>query len=1272
MDCIEPVGETGVALAPATEQPRQALLIIGMHRSGTSALTGVLHQLGVAMPSGLMPPAPDNPTGFWESVELSRIHDSALAAAGTRWDTPAPIPSDWFVSDEAADFRTQIQAVLERDFADCSLFAIKDPRICLLFPLWEQVLQQLKCTIRTILPIRHPEGTIASLMARNQMSPQRAQLLWLSYVLLSERVTRNLPRAFVRYDDLLADWRSTLASIEANLGWQLPARTADIEANIDNFLQANLRHHQPSDGHWNLALPTHRWVRATYEHLRQAAVGVSTTPTPDATLGEPTDFTVLDAIYEDFLQTQHLFSEIAAEAEATVLKLQLDQQSRDRETDRLQQELEAVRNQHAELQHRFNHSERRNQELQNQSRELQQQTTGLQEHLKGVEFQKTELSVRYQLLLDGFLKIKRSRSWRLTTPLRWGMTKGKSAIDRLQADRKVRDRLAKSVLFDEDYYRQTYARDLESTRLEPLDHFLQVGTNRNYNPHRLFDTGYYRARNEDVVASGTNPLWHFLEFGGCEGRKPHPLFDSAYYLRENPAVLLSQTNPLEHYLDEGARQRRNPSEFFDTEFYLAQTADAAASTNPLVHFIDVGAGQGLITKQGNAQSLEWKIWPALEQAMLRGSLAEEAAALSFPDCEEPDISIVIPVYNKLDYTLQCLKALMPQTAGVSCEVILADDCSTDETQALLKTVPGLQYCRNPENLGFLRSCNRAAGMARGGILVLLNNDTVPLDNWLTEIVVPLQQNSQVGLVGSMLLYPNGCLQEAGGAIWEDGSGWNIGRLRDPEGCDYQFVREVDYCSGASFAVPIALWRQLDGFDLRYAPAYYEDTDFAFRVREAGLKVVYTPFSQLVHFEGISSGTDTSSGVKRYQAVNQSTFAERWQTQLQDRHSPKTPELATYGNGVRPHLLWLDALTPTPDRDSGSIDALNFLTVAREMGWDVSFIPTSNLLNNGRYTKDLQRLGVRCLYWPHINSVEAYLETYGHLFDVVMLSRVSVAESLLPIVRRLAPQASIGFNTVDLHFLRQQRQQEVTGDLESVDVEATRAAELASIERSDLTIAISDVEAATIRDLVPSAIVKAVPIARTIPGLTTPFAERRDICFLGGFNHEPNVDAVLYFVSEIWPLVADRLPDCNFLIAGADMPDRIRQLESDRIQALGYVEELSDLFERVRLSVAPLRFGAGLKGKVISSFSYGVPAVCTPIAVEGMALNSRYANQLVAEQPEAFAICLTRAYSDAEIWTTHSDRALTCVQQQFSMDAVLPAMKAVLNELKQFQLVKYRR
>ena len=1231
---MESIGEKEVPLASITEgvwnsttQPRQALLIIGMHRSGTSALTGVLHKLGVAMPSVLWEPAADNPTGFWESAELGQIHDAALTAAGARWDTPIPLSPDWFETDEAASFSAQIQEVLARDFADCSIFAVKDPRMCLLFPLWETALKQLGCTVRSILPIRHPEAVIESLVTRNQMSVQRAQLLWLIYVLMSERFTRTIPRAFVLYDDLLADWRSSLAKIEADLGWSLPSRTAEVEAQIDSFLQPNLRHHQPSYDCWNSALPTHPWIRKTFSQLLQARAG------------SPIERSELDAIYEDFAQNQHLFAEVGSEAEATVTRLQLETQS-------LNQTVEAARRKFAEMEKRF-----------------KRQTQDLQDRLQGSELEKAELSVSYQRLRDELNKIRKSKSWRITTPFRWVMAKGKSAFARLQTAEHIRSTLESSVLFDADYYRRANARDLEQTDLTPLEHFIQFGTESRCNPHPLFDTGYYCSRNQDVVASGVNPLWHFLKYGGFEGRKPHPLFDSAYYLRENPAVLLSQENPLAHYLREGAQQQRNPSEFFDTEFYLQHTSDSEASDNPLLHFLTIGAREGLATNSGNVQSLEWKSWFALERATLKDSLADEAAALSFPNCESPDISIVIPVYNKIDYTLQCLKALMPQAARVSCEVILADDCSSDETQALLSAVPGLQYRRNPENLGFLRSCNRAAEMARGRILILLNNDTVPLDNWLTEIVAPLRQDSQVGLVGSMLLYPNGCLQEAGGAIWQDGSGWNIGRLRDPQGCDYQFVREVDYCSGASFAVPLALWRQLEGFDLRYAPAYYEDTDFAFRVREAGLKTVYTPFSQLVHFEGISSGTDTSSGVKRYQAVNQSTFAERWQERLKDRQPPTTPELATYANGIRPQLLWLDALTPTPDRDSGSIDTLNFLTVAREMGWDVSFIPVSNLLRNGRYTEDLQRLGVRCLYWPFIDSVESYLETYGHLFDVVVLSRVSVAQSLLPVVRRHAPQAAVAFNTVDLHFLRQQRQQTVNGDLDPLEVEATRAAELDLIEHSDLTIAISDVEAATIRELVPAAAVKSVPIARTIPGRTTPFEGRRDICFLGGFNHNPNVDAVLYFASEIWPLVAERLPDCNFLIAGSDMPERISQLQGERIQALGYVDNLDDLFERVRLSIAPLRFGAGLKGKVISSFSYGVPAVWTSIALEDMGLSDSYTAKLVADRPEAFANCIADAYLNEPLWSAASTKALNWAKEKFSVDAVMPIIRAVLNKLK---------
>jgi len=255
------------------------------------------------------------------------------------------------------------------------------------------------------------------------------------------------------------------------------------------------------------------------------------------------------------------------------------------------------------------------------------------------------------------------------------------------------------------------------------------------------------------------------------------------------------------------------------------------------------------------------------------------APASFPEYDHPEVSIVIPVYNKWPYTAACLNSLADATGSRSFEVIVVDDGSSDESETMLRGIDGLTYVRNEQNLGFVGSCNRGAGLARGAFLVMLNNDTEVTSGWLDELIETLEQEPGAGLVGARLVYPDGRLQESGGIIFHDGSGWNYGREDDPEKPAYNYLREVDYCSGACIALRTGLFRELGGFDELFAPAYYEDTDLAFRVRQAGLKVFVQPASTVIHHEGATSGTDLSAGVKRYQGINQAKFVERWREEL---------------------------------------------------------------------------------------------------------------------------------------------------------------------------------------------------------------------------------------------------------------------------------------------------------------------------------------------------------------------------------------------------------
>ena len=270
--------------------------------------------------------------------------------------------------------------------------------------------------------------------------------------------------------------------------------------------------------------------------------------------------------------------------------------------------------------------------------------------------------------------------------------------------------------------------------------------------------------------------------------------------------------------------------------------------------------------------------PELEEGL-------DSLELKFTPCAQPRVSIVVPVFNQYRTTMFCLRSLLEHSGDVAYEVILADDASTDDTATIEQRVEGIKVRRGSANLGFVGNCNAGAELASGEYLLFLNNDTGLTEGWLSALVRTLDEHASAGVVGPKFLSGDGTLQEAGGIVWNDASGWNYGRADDPGEPSYNYLREVDYVSGACLLVRHKLWRELGGFDTRYAPAYYEDTDLCFAAREAGYLVLYQPASAVFHFEGVSNGTDLESGIKQHQIENQSVFASKWQAVLRRDHFP---------------------------------------------------------------------------------------------------------------------------------------------------------------------------------------------------------------------------------------------------------------------------------------------------------------------------------------------------------------------------------------------------
>ncbi len=649
--------------------------------------------------------------------------------------------------------------------------------------------------------------------------------------------------------------------------------------------------------------------------------------------------------------------------------------------------------------------------------------------------------------------------------------------------------------------------------------------------------------------------------------------------------------------------------------------------------------------------------------------------IRLPLSSEPLVSVVVPVHNNYAVTRRCLAALAYAPTRVPFELIVVDDGSSDGTaEALAREAPGVPVIRHDYARGFNQACHSGVAAARGTFVVLLNNDTEPCCRWLEELLHPFERWPDTGMTGSQLIYPDGRLQEAGGIVWGNGEPWNYGRGRNPHHPGVAYTRQVDYVSGAALAIRRELWNRVGGFSPEFSPAYYEDTDLAFKVREAGLVVRYAPLSRVIHHEGLSCGTDadpaTSEGLKRFQTLHAPQFQRKWQHAFEGERDPSFEAAERIKDrGILGRALFLDHGTPRPDRDAGSHAALVEMDLIQSLGYKITFLP-ANLAWLGSYTEELQRRGIEAVHAPFVLSLERFLRERGAEFDLIYLTRYTTVRDSLPLLREHAPQARLIFCNADLHYLRELRQLQsagLSGELAEqalAAVRETRRQELEAIAAVDLTLTYSEIEQAVIAaESLGQAATALCPWVVDTVDQPAPLAGRHGITFLGSYQHPPNRDAVESFLADVWPTLRERLPELEFHLYGSGLGPELHEAWQavPGVRVHGWVDDAAVVYERHRVFIAPLRAGAGIKGKVIAALAHGVPQVLSPVAAEATGLRHGV-EVFIAPHPQAWCEATAALLTDDELWSRTSDAALQHARAHFSRERGLALMATALARL----------
>lgn len=615
--------------------------------------------------------------------------------------------------------------------------------------------------------------------------------------------------------------------------------------------------------------------------------------------------------------------------------------------------------------------------------------------------------------------------------------------------------------------------------------------------------------------------------------------------------------------------------------------------------------------------------------------------LNFPVIEQPEISLILILYNRAELTLSCLYSLI-RNPFQSFELILIDNHSTDATTQLLQQIDGAKIVRNDRNLHYLLACNQASQIATGKYLLFLNNDAQILGNSIPVALETIESSEDIGAVGGKLILPDGTLQEAGSIIWQDGTCLGYGRGDSPNAPQYQFSRPVDYCSAAFFLTPRQLFLDLGGFDEDFRPAYYEETDYCVRLWKSGKKVIYNPNVTVIHYEfGSSSNSGHSPEAIALMEKNQKILAKKHADWFLNQYPADLKNLTlARTRSTNKRILYIDDRIPHPWLGSGYTRSHQILNAAINLGYNITLYPTDiRQAEDWKTTySDIPR-SVEVMKNYGFPLLGEFLKERENNYHIIFISRPHNLSKFNTIIseKNIKLTAKIIYDAEAIFCLRDIQKRQHLGEIltdEQIKTECDREIKLA--QTAHHIIAVSPQERQKFIDYGYS---NVSILSHSIPATPTPndFGDRQDILFVGAIHEidSPNADSVLWLCREIFPKIQNQLNQpIQLLIAGnwsiPEFEQQLKQLANLNIKILGKVENLTALYNQTRIFVAPTRFAAGIPHKVHEAAAYGLPVITTSLIASQLGWHHEQ-HLLVADTPETFVEQCLRLYGHQALW-----------------------------------------